>query len=99
MTARSGLGRLQSIPVDGLRCTLSTASDEAAIGSPVTIIAVSAEWGPERTSRGPGKPRAPLISGHRRAQEIRPTKVATPPRPTHGETSLRGKHRAAGTGG
>src|SRR6478609_5131972 len=89
-TARNGRGRLQSIPVDGRRWTLSTNSDQAAIARPVRIMAMSAEFGPDNTPRSADRSNAVAISGHSRAKAIHPSSVAMPTKPTHDETSLAG---------
>src|SRR5687767_8194179 len=90
ITADSGLGRFQSIPVEGRRWTLSTSTDQAAIARPVSAIASSAELGPERGSARAGNSNAVTSAGHRRAKAIQPSSVARPTKPTHGDTSLAG---------
>ena len=89
-TAAKARGRLQSIPVDARRWTLSTMSDHAAMARPVRVMARSAELGPESTPRGPGRSNAAAIAGHNRANAIQPNSVAMPTKPTHGDTSLLG---------
>jgi hypothetical protein len=47
VSARGGSGRSQSIPVDGLRWTLSTKIDQRTIGKPHAATLTSAEDGPD----------------------------------------------------
>src|SRR5688572_15992692 len=95
ITAESGRGRFQSIPVDGRRWTFSTSTDQATIEKPVKAMARSAELGPDSGSARAGKSSPVTIAGHRRANAIQPSSVARPTSPTQGDTSLAGS-RAGG---
>src|SRR4028119_461323 len=87
ITSLMGRGGLsQSMPVVGLRCTLSTSSDHNTIGTEQDRIATKA-------ASGPTMPKARAIAVHR----ISP---ASPANPTPALTAERGRgSAAAGAGG
>src|SRR3546814_2055416 len=66
--SRHGRRCAQSIPVDGLRCTLSIKIDHSTIGTPQASTLAIAEFGPLIGPREPqSMPRKAAISGAKRA--------------------------------
>src|SRR3546814_3470388 len=66
--SRHGRRCAQSIPVDGLRCTLSIRTDHSTIGTPQASTLAIAEFGPLIGPRDPqSMPRKAAISGAKRA--------------------------------